>query len=74
MLRWHVCKNKTLESKPLTPNVMQLAHKIEEKIYQWLKSYPLQGKPHLHYINEQFLDDTNDKTSFVYIGVQGVTI
>ena len=27
------------------------------------------GKPPLHYINEQFLDDTNDKTSFLYIGV-----
>ena len=26
-------------------------------------------KPPLHYINEQFLDDTNDKTSLVYIGV-----
>jgi len=27
------------------------------------------GKPPLHYINEQFLDDSNDKTSFLYIGV-----
>ena len=27
------------------------------------------GKPPLHYINEQFLDDTNEKTSFLYIGV-----
>jgi len=27
------------------------------------------GKPPLHYTNEQFFDDTNDKTSFLYIGV-----
>ena len=27
------------------------------------------GKPPLHYINEQFLDDSNEKTSFLYIGV-----
>ena len=27
------------------------------------------GQPPLHYINEQFLDDSNDKTSFLYIGV-----
>ena len=27
------------------------------------------GQPPLHYTNEQFLDDTNDKTSFLYIGV-----
>jgi len=26
------------------------------------------GKPPLHYTNEKFLDDTNNKTSFVYIG------
>jgi len=27
------------------------------------------GKPPLHYTNEQFLNDTNEKTSFLYIGV-----
>ena len=27
------------------------------------------GEPPLHYINERFFDDTNDKTSFLYIGV-----
>jgi len=27
------------------------------------------GKPPLHYINEQFFDDSNEKTSFLYIGV-----
>ena len=32
------------------------------------------GKPHLQYTNEQLFDDTNDKTSFLYIGVWGVTI
>ena len=32
-------------------------------------SASLRGKPPLHYINEQFLDDSNDKTSFLYIGV-----
>ena len=33
------------------------------------KSSSSRGKPPLHYTNEQFLDDTNDKTSFLYIGV-----
>ena len=27
------------------------------------------GQPPLHYINEQFLDDSNEKTSSLYIGV-----
>ena len=27
------------------------------------------GQPPLHYTNEQFLDDSNDETSFLYIGV-----
>jgi len=49
---------------------MQLAHKIKENINQRLQNQPLRGqKPPLHYTNEQFLDDTNDKTSFLYIGV-----
>jgi len=34
-----------------------------------LNSASSRGQPPLHYINEQFLDDTNDNTSFVYIGV-----
>ena len=38
------------------------------------KSTSLGGKPPLHYINEQFLDDSNEKASFQYIGVHGVTI
>ena len=33
------------------------------------KSATLRGKPPIHYINEQFLDDTNEKTYFIYIGV-----
>ena len=33
------------------------------------KSASSRGKPPLHYTNEQFLDDSNDKTSFLYIGV-----
>jgi len=50
--------------------VMKLAHKKIEKIDQRLRIQPLRGgKPPLHYINEQFLDDTNDKTSFLCIGV-----
>lgn len=49
--------------------IMQPTHKIEENIYQRLKNYPLRGaKPPLHYISEQLLDDTNENTSFVYIG------
>ena len=54
---------------------MKPAHKIEEKIDQRRKKLSTsRGKPPLHYINEQFLNDTNEKTSFLYIGVQGVTI
>ena len=34
----------------------------------------LMGKPPLHYTNKKFLEDTKDKTSFLYIGVHGVTI
>ena len=46
---------------------MKLAHKKIEKIDQRLRIQPLRGgQPPLHYINEQFLDDTNDKTSFLY--------
>lgn len=33
------------------------------------KSASLMGQPPLNYINEKLLDDTNDKTSFLYIGV-----
>ena len=33
------------------------------------KSASLRGKPPLHYTNEQFLDDSNEKTSFLYIRV-----
>jgi len=33
------------------------------------KSTSLRGKPPLHYTNEQFLDDTNENTSFLNIGV-----
>ena len=29
----------------------------------------LRGQPPLHYTNEQFLNDSNDKTFFLYIGV-----
>ena len=32
------------------------------------------GQPHLHYINEQFFNDTNEKTSSLYIGFYGITI
>lgn len=61
---------KTLESKALIPNVMKPAHEKIEKKDQRLRNLPLRGgKPPLHYTNEQFLDDTNDKTSFLYIGV-----
>jgi len=36
-------EQKTLKPKALIPNVMQLAHKIEEKIDQRLQNQPLQG-------------------------------
>ena len=51
-------------------HVMKPAQEKIEKIDQRLRIQPLRGgKPPLHYINEQFLDDTNEKTSFLYIGV-----
>ena len=54
---------------------MKLAPKIEEKRDQRLRNNPLRGeKPHLHYINEQFLDDTNDQNRLLYIGVHVATI
>jgi len=53
---------------------MKPAPKIEEKRDQCLINKPLGGKPHLHYINEQFLDDTNVKNLLLYIGVHGITI
>ena len=56
-------------------NVTKPTHKIEEKIDQRHKNYPLLGGgTPLNYINEQLLDDTNEKTSFLYIGVHGVKI
>ena len=60
--------SETLESKALLPNVMKPAQEKMEKIDQRLRIQPLQGG-NLLYINEQFLDDSNDKTSFLYIGV-----
>ncbi len=67
---WPLWSSETLESKALIPNVMQRDHKIEEELDQRLQNKPLQGG-NLLYIknNEQFLDDTNDKASFLYIGV-----
>ena len=38
------------------------------------KSVTSRGKPPIHYINEQFLDNSNYKTSFLYIGVHGATM
>ena len=49
---------------------MKPAQEKIEKIDQRLRIQPPRGgQPPLHYINEQFLDDSNDKTSFLYIGV-----
>ena len=54
---------------------MKLAPKIEEKRYKRLINKPIRGgKPPIHYMNEQFLDDTNDKTSFLDIEVHGATM
>ena len=50
--------------------VMKPAHKKIEKRDQCLRIQPLRGgRPPLHYTNEKFLDGTNEKTSFLYIGV-----
>jgi len=48
---------------------MKPAHNKIENIDQRLKNQSLRGQTPLHYTNEKFLDDTNDKTSFLYIGV-----
>ena len=72
MPRWHVRSRKTLKSKALIPTLMKPTPKVEEKRDKHLATS--RGKPPLHYINEQFLDDTNDKTSFLDIKVHGVTI
>ena len=50
--------------------VMKPGHKKIEKINQCLKNEPLRGgQPPLHYTNKKFLDNINDKASFLYIGV-----
>ena len=48
---------------------MKLAHKKIEKIDQRLRNQPLRGETSFTYTSKQFLDDTNEKTSFLYIGV-----
>ena len=48
-------------------------NRIKERSTTW-KSISSRGKHTLNNINEQFLDDSNEKTSFLYIGVHGVTI
>ena len=54
---------------------MKPTPKIEENRDQRIKKKPLRGgKPPLNYINEQFFDDTNDKTSSLYMGVHGATM
>ena len=67
MQRWPILSSEALESKALIPNFMKPTHKIEEKIDQKLRNQPLRGgKFLLRYINEQFLDDTNEKTYLLY--------
>ena len=53
---------------------MKPAPKIEEREINTLEIATSRGKPPIHYINEQFLDDTNEKTSSLYIGFHGATI
>ena len=49
---------------------MQPTHKIEKEVDKQPKKQPLRGgKTLLYYTNEQFLDDTNENTSFLYITV-----
>ena len=45
--------------------------KDRSKTYKYASS---RGKRPLYLIREKFMDDTNEKTSFLYIGAQGVTI
>jgi len=45
---------------------MKPTHRKTLKIDKCLRNKPLPGgKPYLHYTNEKFFDDTNDKTSFL---------
>ena len=44
---------------------MKPAQEKIEKIDHALEFSLLEGEPPLHYINEQFLDDSNEKTSFL---------
>ena len=48
---------------------MKPAQEKIENIETPYNSASSRGKPPLHYINEQFLDDSNDKTSFLDVGV-----
>ena len=70
MPRWPIWSSETLESKALIPNVMKPTHKKIEKVDERLRNKPLEGG-NLLYItqNEKFLDDSNEKASFLYIGV-----
>ena len=66
-------RNPRIQSSDIKCYETSSQNRIKERSTTW-KLASSRGKPPLHYINEQFLDDTNDKTSFLYIGVHGVTI
>jgi len=71
-------KNSTMtcleQQKPRIQSSDTKFYETNSRKYRKYRSMPWnssssRGKPPLHYINEQFLDDSNDKTSFLYIGV-----
>ena len=45
------------------------SQKYKKDISMPYNSISSRGKPPLHYTNEKLLDDTNENTSFLYIGV-----
>ena len=57
------------EFEPIYNKLQQSFQVLYDQRLRIQNSTSSRGQPPLHYINEQFLDDTNDKTSFLYIGV-----
>ena len=68
-------EQQNLESKALIPNVMKPTSKNRRKERSTTyKSASSRWKPPLNYINEQFLDDRDEETFFLDIGVHGAAI
>ena len=71
MPQWPVWSNETLESNLSSDTKCYETSSQKDRKYRSTQynSASSRGKPPLNYTNEQFLDVSNDKTSFLYIGV-----